>query len=70
MSELKFKTNINCGGCVKAVSGTLNCNLEIESWNVDVTNPDKILTVKTNTLSPEQVVELINNIGFVAKQAS
>lgn len=70
MNELKFKTNINCGGCVKAVSGTLNSNVEIESWNVDVTNPDKTLTVKTNTLTPEQVVELINNIGFVAKQAS
>lgn len=70
MNELKFKTNINCGGCVNAVSGTLNNNTAIEAWSVDVNDPGKILTVKTNTLTAEQITEVINELGFVAKPAS
>jgi copper chaperone CopZ len=68
MNTLKFKTNINCGGCVKAVSPTLNGTAAIEHWQVDTANPDKILTV-TGDLNENQVVALVQKAGFKAEPA-
>lgn len=65
---LKFKTNINCGGCIKAVTPTLNGEKAIQTWQVDTANPDKILTVDTD-LSAEQVRALVENAGFKAQAA-
>ncbi|MCC2545528.1 heavy-metal-associated domain-containing protein [Hymenobacter sp. BT175] len=66
MKTLRFKTNINCGGCVKAVSPTLNGTTAIESWQVDTASPDKTLTV-TGTLDEDQVVALVEQAGFQAE---
>ena len=41
MKTLKFKTNINCGGCVSKVTPFLNNQEGVESWEVDTVNPDK-----------------------------
>ncbi|GAB2960425.1 hypothetical protein GCM10027048_30180 [Hymenobacter coalescens] len=68
MNTLKFKTNINCGGCVKAVTPTLNGEKSIENWQVDTANPDKILTV-TCDLNSDEVVELVEKAGFKAEPA-
>jgi len=51
MATLQFKTNINCGGCIARVTPRLNEVKGISSWKVDTDNPDKILTVETETLS-------------------
>jgi len=66
MQTLRFKTTINCANCVHAVSPTLNEEKAIESWQVDTTNPDKILTVNTD-LTPAQVVALVEEAGFEAQ---
>ncbi|MEO6831029.1 MAG: heavy-metal-associated domain-containing protein [Chitinophagaceae bacterium] len=63
---LKFKTNINCGNCIKAVTPTLSAEEGIKSWKVDTENPDKILTVETDTLSIGELVELVEEAGFEA----
>jgi len=63
---MKFKTNINCGNCVRAVSGMLNQEKRIHSWSVDTENPDKILTVQ-GELSPEEVVQTVFQTGFDAE---
>ncbi len=68
MQTLKFKTNINCGGCIKAVTPTLNGEQAIQTWAVDTANPDKILTVNTD-LSTEQVCALVEDAGFKAQAA-
>ena len=68
MQTLKFKTNINCGGCIKAVTPTLNGEKAIQTWQVDTTNPNKILTVDTD-LSAEQVQALVEGAGFKAQAA-
>ena len=64
--EYKFKTNINCGGCVSSVKPHLDNAKEIAEWNVDTDNKDKILTVKT-TMSKDDVVNLVVNSGFKAE---
>lgn len=68
MQTLQFKTNINCGGCLKAVTPALNGEPAIQHWQVDTTNPNKILTVSTD-LSPEQVRALVAEAGFEAQAA-
>lgn len=64
MESLKFKTNINCGGCVKAVSGFLNEVQGISNWAVDTQNPDKILSVEGEDLNVDLVLEAVKDAGF------
>lgn len=61
---LKFKTNINCGGCVSSVKPHLDNTKGIHQWTVDTTDKDKILTVKSDELSEEQIIEIVQKAGF------
>lgn len=63
---LQFKTNINCGNCIRTVSGFLNDVKGIDQWQVDTTNPDKILTVEGD-VSAETVQEAVEEAGFDAE---
>lgn len=64
METLKFKTNINCSGCVAKVTPFLNEGNKIAHWNVDTTNPDKILIVETSVLSSDEIEERIIRSGY------
>lgn len=66
MNKLKFKTNINCGNCIKSVTPFLNQNLDIEYWEVDTKNPNKVLTVE-GEIKTEEVQEILKEAGFVAE---
>ncbi len=70
MSEKKyqFKTNINCSGCVAAVKPFLDKAEGIQSWEVDTTIPDKILTVVTEKLSEDNVKQIIEKAGYKVKE--
>lgn len=60
----KFKTNINCGGCIKAVTQPLNQAEGISSWEVNTDNPDKILTVVSNGITREEIMAIIKKAGY------
>lgn len=69
METLKFKTNIKCGGCIAAVTPTLNALDGIAKWEVDTASPDKILTVEMDEgLSPNDVTSALKNKGYNAEQ--
>jgi len=68
MSTLKFKTNINCGGCISKVTPFLDDQQGIDSWNVDTNDPDKILTVESNGATEEDVETTLQKIGFKAEK--
>ena len=68
MTTLQFKTNINCGNCLRAVSPTLNAEPAIQSWQVDTDNPNKLLTI-TSDLTAAEVVALVEEAGFRAEAA-
>jgi len=63
MKTLKFKTNINCSGCVAGVTPFLN-KIEGISWNVDTENEDKILTVESRSAIPEEIIDKVKKAGF------
>ena len=67
MKTYQFKTNINCGGCIKAVTPFLNKTEAIENWNVDVDSTDKLLTVETSSLSADEIASIVEKAGFSAK---
>ncbi|PRY13790.1 copper chaperone [Pontibacter ummariensis] len=67
MKDLQFKTNINCGGCVSKVTPVLNSTEGVQEWSVDTTQKDKVLTVKTDTLSANEIVATIEKAGFKAQ---
>lgn len=64
MSTLRFKTNINCGNCIRAVTPVLNQEVGANNWQVDTANPDKILTVSTAQATADQVVKVVEAAGF------
>ena len=62
----QFKTNIMCAHCIAKVAPFLNANTEIKSWEVDIENPDKILTIDTE-LPVEKVREIAREAGYKAE---
>lgn len=67
MNTLKFKTNVKCGGCIATVTPHLNQIKGIISWNVDTTDPLKIMTVETEGISAEEITSVIKTAGYQAE---
>ena len=64
MSTYKFKTNINCGSCIKSVTPFLNDLDNIDLWKVDTENPDKILSVELDDEDSQSVIEAVTKAGY------
>ena len=67
---LKFKTNINCGGCVAKVAPLLDQTGGIANWEVDTASPDRILTVHSSGVTEYEIVTKVNQAGFNAEPAN
>lgn len=63
-NKFKFKTNINCSGCVASVKPHLDEAEGICHWEVDTNNKDKVLTVHSEGISREKVIETVHKAGF------
>ncbi len=63
MNILRFKTNINCGNCLRAVTPFLNSEPEIEKWQVDLEHPERILTVE-GEVDASLVTDLLKEAGY------
>jgi len=61
---MKFKTNINCAGCVAKVTPILNQTVGENGWQVDTTQPDKPLTITNESVNATTVMEAIKKTGF------
>lgn len=63
-TNLQFKTNINCGGCVASVKPFLDNAEGIDNWEVNTADKNKILTVKPAGISQQQVIDTVQKAGF------
>jgi copper chaperone CopZ len=61
---LKFKTNINCSGCVAKVTPFLNDADGVCHWDVDTSNKDKILSVHSEVITEQEVIQKVQEAGF------
>lgn len=65
--ELKFKTNINCSGCVSKVKPFLDELEGVASWEVDTENEDKVLSVIITQATDEEIIDTVEEVGFKAE---
>jgi len=71
MNQIQFKTNINCGSCIKSVTPFLNALDEIDTWQVDTAVAEKILTVETELSQIEieqKVITAVSSAGFTIQK--
>jgi len=59
-----FKTNLTYKKDVKKISGTLNSRIEIMSWNVDLSDIDRILRIESSKINAEEVIQIIKTAGY------
>lgn len=64
MKTVKFKTTINCGGCIKSVTPFLNELDNVDTWKVDTENPDKVLEIELEDDNVELIIEAVKKAGF------
>ena len=64
MKILTFTSNIACNGCVSKVKPFLDELEGVIKWEVDIGNPQKILTVQSNELSADQIQEAVIKAGY------
>ncbi len=68
MKTHSFKTNINCENCLAKVTPKLNELTGIESWKVDLADPDRTLLVNTENLEPAEIRKAVLKAGFIANE--
>ncbi len=67
MKQLRFKTNLKCNGCIAAVKSSLDSIAGLTKWEVDLTAPDRTLTVETDSENvTEQIVSAFKRAGYEA----
>ncbi len=67
METKTFKTNAKCGGCVAAIGAELNRLIPAESWHIDLSSPEKTLSVTTD-LPDDVILDAVSRAGFVAQK--
>lgn len=68
METLRFKTNIKCGGCIETVTPHLDAVTGLDSWTVDTTVPEKVLTIAgTADALTDEVINTLKRAGFDAE---
>ncbi len=72
MSIYHFKTNIQGDGSINQIKPRLD-ELEnagdLKRWHLHINDPENLLEIETNKLSPEEVKHLIREAGFEAEFA-
>lgn len=66
MKTKKFKTNIMCGSCIAKVTPILNEAFGENNWQVDIKDPNKILTVSSDNVYEMEVNNSLEKVGYKA----
>ncbi|QIP13134.1 heavy-metal-associated domain-containing protein [Spirosoma aureum] len=66
-NSVRFKTNIKCGGCIATVTPYLNEAVGEGHWQVDIQDPNKVLTADTTSASSTQIKQAIEKAGYKAE---
>ncbi len=68
MRQLRFRTNFHCDGCVTTVSSYLRAVSGIVHWEVDLENPEKMLTVYGDEAREIEIMEKVREAGYQISQ--
>jgi len=67
MEQIKLKTNLSCKHCVMKVEPVLKAEQGIVSYNIDLENPDKTLTIESNGADIDQLIKDFDKVGYIAE---
>lgn len=67
---MKFKTNVMCNSCIHKITPYMDKLAGEKNWEVDITNPKKILTVKNNEVKYEDVIRALSEAGYKSEKLS
>lgn len=59
----QFKTNINCGKCVMAVTPGMENVKGLTSWDVDLNDPERKITVKGD-VDEQELADALSEAGY------
>lgn len=59
-----FRTTVKYRHQLKAIALQLHSVKQIDKWNFDLTDCDKILRVEATTLDTEMICRLLKSLGF------
>lgn len=68
METVQFKTNIKCSGCIAKVTPFLNEVAGENNWEVDIQNPDKVLTVSKEKVVSTDIKKALEKAGYQAQE--
>ena len=69
METLRFKTTIKCSGCLGKVTPFINKAAGEDNWEVDIENPDNILTVVPETgITGNDIIKAVEEAGYKAEK--
>jgi copper chaperone len=65
---MKFKTNIKCDGCIATVTPVLDQAVGAGNWQVDLVNPQRVLTIEHSGLSADAIKASLATVGYQAEE--
>jgi hypothetical protein len=68
MEVLVFKTNVRYKKNINAVASRLDQIADIDKWNFDLHDRDKILRVETVKLSPAIIENTLQQAGYFCRE--
>ena len=66
-SEIQFKTNIKCGGCIVTVTPFLDKSVGAQHWQFDTASLNKVVTIQADGVSAEQIQQAVQQAGYKAE---
>lgn len=64
MTTKRYKTNINCGSCLKSVTPFINEVDNVDLWKVDLEDPDRILEVELEDDDSSAFEKAVKKAGY------
>jgi hypothetical protein len=59
-----FKTNIQTEFDKLRIKNVLDASQKVLKWNIDMDDADRVLRVVSDSLRPEQIISVLEYVGF------
>ena len=61
---LIFKTNIRTEFDKLRIKNVLDASLKVLKWNIDMDDVDRVLRIVSDSLTPDQIISVMDYVGF------
>ena len=59
-----FKTNIQTEFDKLRIKNVLDASQKVLKWNIDMDDTDRVLRIVSDSLNPEQIISVLDYVGF------